>query len=205
MLVLVKRLWQGLFGLWLICPGLQAAEENKIEYKPPVVGSGLFSDKLAMMDKEREEYAINIANYAGNQIVDAKGSPASLTQARRLLALSLHLSPRNRKAVVMNYQLEKGIVPQKVEGDYSAEVLARLLLTRGQLLMKQPAEEDVLLGRCFVEVAAEMDPRNEDAVYASELLRLDNKKISWDMLTDVKVKPLVLPAPDTANKEESRP
>jgi hypothetical protein len=50
-----------------------------------------------------------------------------------------------------------------------------------------------------------MDPRNEDAVYASELLRLDNKKISWDMLTDVKVKPLVLPVPDAANKEEARP
>jgi len=205
MLVLVKRVWQGMFGLWLICPVLLAAEEKKIDYKPPVVGLGLFSDKLTMMDKEREEYAINLATYAGNQIVDGKGSPASLTQARRLLALSLHLSPRNRKAVVMNYQLEKGILPQKVEGDYSAEVLARLLLTRGQLLMKQTAEEDVLLGRCFIEVAAEMDPRNEDAVYASELLRLDNKKISWDMLTDVKVKPLVLPVPDAANKEEARP
>lgn len=205
MLVLVKRAWQGMIGLLLICPVLQAAEEKKIDYKPPVVGSGLFSDKLAMMDKEREEYAINLATYAGNQIVDAKGSPASLAQARRLIALSLHLSPRNRKAVVMNYQLEKGILPQKVEGDYSAEVLARLLLTRGQLLMKQPAEEDVLLGRCFVEVAAEMDPRNEDAVYAAELLRLDNKKISWDMLTDVKVKPLTLPGSDTEQKQESRP
>jgi hypothetical protein len=196
---------QGMFGLWLICPVIRGAEEKKIEYKPPVVGSGLFSDKLAMMDKEREEYAINIATYAGNQIADAKGSPASLMQARRLLALSLHLSPRNRKAVVMNYQLEKGILPHKVEGDYSAEVLARLLLTRGQLLIKQTAEEDVLLGRCFIEVAAEMDPRNEDAVYASELLRLDNQKISWDSLTDVIVKPLVLPATDATHKKEARP
>jgi hypothetical protein len=62
-----------------------------------------------------------------------------------------------------------------------------LLLTRGQLLLKQANEQDQLLGRCFVEVAAEMDPRNEDAVYASELLRLDNKKISWQLLTDVQV------------------
>ncbi|MFY7817818.1 MAG: hypothetical protein ACOVRB_05570 [Akkermansiaceae bacterium] len=179
-------MWQGIIGLLLLCAGLSAADEKRIEYHPPVVGAGLFSDKLGMMDKEREEYAINLATYAGNQIAEAKGSPSSLAQARRLLALSLHLAPRNRKAVVMNYQLERGILPHKIEGDYSAEVLARLLLTRGQLLMKQSSEEDVLLGRCFVEVAAEMDARNEDAVYAAELLRLDNNKVAWDKLTDVK-------------------
>jgi hypothetical protein len=197
-------MWQGMIGLMLCSLSVQAAEEKKFEYKPPVVGAGLFSDRLSMMDKEREEYAINLANYAGNQVVEGKGSPPSLAQARRLLALSLHLSPRNRKAVVMNYQLEKGILPQKVEGDYSSEVLARLLLTRGQLLMKQTAEEDVLLGRCFVEVAAEMDARNEDAVYASELLRLDNKKVAWDLLTDVKVKPVQL-SPDAQGKNDSQP
>lgn len=186
MLTPVKCVWQGMIGLLLFCSGWSSADEKKMEYKPPVVGAGLFSDKLGMMDKEREEYAINLATYAGNQIAETKGSSASLAQARRLLALSLHLAPRNRKAVVMNYQLERGILPQKIEGDYSAEVLARLLLTRGQLLMKQSSEEDVLLGRCFVEVAAEMDARNEDAVYAAELLRLDNNKVAWDQLTDVK-------------------
>lgn len=200
----MKRLWQGMIGLLICSLGLQAAEEQKFQYKPPVVGSGIFSDKLTMMDKEREEYAINLATYAGNQIVDGKASPASLAQARRLLALSLHLAPRNRKAVVMNYQLEKGIIPQKVEGDYSAEVLARLLLTRGQLLMKQSAEEDVMLGRCFVEVAAEMDPRNEDAIYTSEILRIDNKKVTWEKLTDVKIVPLQLPSRESNNKD-SRP
>jgi len=192
-----------MIGLLLFCSGVQAAEEKKIEYKPPVVGAGLFTDKLGMMDKEREEYAVNLATYAGNQIAEAKGSPASLAQARRLLALSLHLSPRNRKAVVMNYQLERGILPQKVEGDYSAEVLARLLLTRGQLLVKQNAEEDVLLGRCFIEVAAEMDARNEDAVYAAEMLRLDQKKVSWESLTDVPVRPLAMPA--STQPSDSRP
>lgn len=193
-----------MIGILLCCLGLQAAEEKKFQYKPPVIGSGLFSDKLAMMDKEREEYAINIATYAGNKIVEGKASPEALAQARRLLALSLHLSPRNRKAVVMNFQLEKGIMPQKVEGDYSAEVLARLLLTRGQLLIKQSTEDDVLLGRCFIEIAAEMDPRNDDAVYACELLRIDNKKVAWDTLTDVKVVPLQLPQRES-NKNDSRP
>ena len=195
------RMWQVVIGAIFFCP-LVMAEEMKIDYKAPVVGAGIFTDKLGMMDKEREEYAINIANYAGNKIVEAKASPESLAQARRLLALSLHLSSRNRKAVVMNYQLEKGILPQKVEGDYSSEVLARLLLTRGQLLIKQPAEEDVLLGRCFIEVAAEMDAHNDDAVYASELLRMDNKKINWSMFTDFKLQKEEIPLPDQGRKDQ---
>ena len=195
------RMWQVVIGAIFFCP-LVMAEEKKIDYKAPVVGAGIFTDKLGMMDKEREEYAINIANYAGNKIVEAKASPESLAQARRLLALSLHLSSRNRKAVVMNYQLEKGILPQKVEGDYSSEVLARLLLTRGQLLIKQPAEEDVLLGRCFIEVAAEMDAHNDDAVYASELLRMDNKKINWSMFTDFKVQKEEIPSPGEGGTDQ---
>lgn len=190
MLGRMMRVWQVVIGFifcGLGCSLAAEADGAKFAYKAPVVGPGLFSDELGMMDKEREEYALNIANYVGNRIAESKGTAESLAQGRRLIALSLHLSPRNRKAVVMNFQLEKGILPQIVDGDYSAEVLARLLLTRGQLLLKQANEQDQLLGRCFVEVAAEMDPRNEDAVYASELLRLDNKKISWQLLTDVNI------------------
>ena len=80
--------------------------------------------------------------------------------------------------------------------------LARLLLTRGQLLIKQPAEEDVLLGRCFIEVAAEMDAHNDDAVYASELLRMDNKKINWSMFTDFKLQKEEIPLPDQGRKDQ---
>jgi hypothetical protein len=182
----MMRVWQAMMWSFFLSLMVQAEEKKTFEFKSPVVGSGVFTDKLGMLDKEREEYAINLANYAGNQIAIAKGSAESLSQARRLLALSLHLSSRNRKAVVMCYQLQRGILPEKIEGDYSSEVLARLLLTRGQLLDKQGQEEDVLLGHCFIEIAAEMDPKNEDAVYASEILRMDRKKVSWDFLTDVK-------------------
>lgn len=188
------RMWQAIFSSVLIlCIGASiAAEEEKkaaFEYKPPIVGPGIFSDKLGMLDKEREEYAHNLATYAGQRISETKASKEALAQARRVIALSMHLSPRNRKAVVMNYQLQRGLLPAMEEGDYSAEVLATLLLTRGQLLLKSQEKEDHLLGRCFIEVAADMDAKNEDAVYASEMLRMDNRKVDWSELTDVKVTP----------------
>jgi len=171
-------------GMALSC----LAEENKKPFlwNEPRVGAGAFSDALGMLDREREEYATNLAVHAINEVAKAKASVASLEKARRLLALSLHLSPRNRRALVANYQLNQGMVPEPVSSDYSDEVLARLLFTRSQLLRQQGGGEDQELARIFVELAAELDPKNEDAVYASELQRLDHGRVDWKLLTDVK-------------------
>ena len=41
-----------------------------------------------------------------------------------------------------------------------------------------------LLGRCFIEMAAHIDPRNEDAVFEYESLRIDSGELDWRLLTD---------------------
>lgn len=163
-----------------------AAEKTPFVWMEPRIGAGAFSDDLGMLDREREEYANNLAIHAVNKVAAAEASAASLEVARRYLALSLHLAPRNRRALVANYQLSRGIVPEPIDSDYSAEVLARLLFTRAQVLKQQGGAENTMLARYFVELAAELDPRNEDAVYASELQRLDHGRPDWKMLTDVK-------------------
>jgi hypothetical protein len=180
----VIRLWQVV--LLMLTLGLGAEEPEKLfAWKSPETGVGLFSDDLGMLDREREEYATNLAVYATNGVAKAKASAASLDRARRLIALSLHLAPRNKRALVANYQLSRGVVPKIVPSEYGSEVLAQLLFTRGQILRQQGGDDNVLLSRIFTELAAEMDPKNEDAVYASELQRLDNARVDWSQLTDV--------------------
>jgi hypothetical protein len=144
----------------------------------------IFGRDLGLLDTEREEYATNLATLANNGIAAAKASPASLADARRLLALALNLSPRNKRAVVLNFQLSKGVMPETVEAAYSPQVLARLILTRGQILEKQGGTDNQLLARYFIQLAAELDPKNEDAVYASELQRLDHGSVDWSSVTD---------------------
>lgn len=181
----VIRLWQVV--LLMLALGASAKEEKKaFVWKAPKTGAGLFSDDLGMLDREREEYATNLAVHASNGVANSKASAASLEEARRLIALSLHLAPRNKRALVAKYQLERGVMPEVVESEYSPEVLARLLFTRGQILRQQGGEENLLLSRVFTELAAEMDSKNEDAVYASELQRLDHGRVEWLELTDVK-------------------
>ncbi len=166
---------------------LFAAEQNAATgfvWEAPKVGGSVFSHELGMLDAEREEYATNLATVAANRIALAKASPASLAEGRKMLALALQLSPRNRRAVVANFQLSKGVLPEVMESNYSAPVFARLILTRGQLLEKQGGEENQKLARFFIQLSAEMDPKNEDAVYASEIQRLDRGPVDWAEITE---------------------
>ncbi|MEM9081773.1 MAG: hypothetical protein AAGC74_13900 [Verrucomicrobiota bacterium] len=140
--------------------------------------------ELSMMDQERNEYATSLVRIALAGVHEGKASEASLERARKLMALALHLSPRNREGLVANYQLKRGLLPEKKEADYSEAVFAKLLMTRAKLLKESEGENDRLLGRCFVELAAELDPRNEDAIYLSETQRLDEGPVDWSQLTD---------------------
>jgi hypothetical protein len=181
----MMRRWQ---AVAVFCGSLQwlaAGEEGKtFEWQGPKVVASIFSSDLGMLDSERDEYATNLAVHASNQVASHKASPGSLTVARRILALALQLSPRNKRAVVLNFQLSKGALPEHREASYSVPVLARLILTRGQLLFKQAGDENQKLARYLIQVAAEMDPENEDAVYASEIQRLDHGPVDWSAITD---------------------
>ncbi len=163
---------------------LCVAQEPEFAWEPLQIKASVFSRDLVMLDSERDEYATNLAVYAANTISIDGASMASVKKARRILALALHLSPRNKHAVVTQFQLAKGIVPEKTDGDYSPQVLARLLLTRGQLLLQQEEGENWMLARYLIQLAAEIDPRNEDAVYASEMIRLDTGAPDWTPITD---------------------
>lgn len=167
-------------GAALVC-GAEAAKS--FTWEPLKVGKTLFTPALGMLDSEREEYATNLATLAVNQIAAAKASPQSLADARRMLALALQLSPRNKRAVVANFQLSKGVLPEATESNYSPQVFARLLLTRGQLLEKQMGDENKRLAAMFINLAAGLDPKNEDAVYASEVHRLDQGPVDWADVT----------------------
>lgn len=181
----MKGIWQAATFLFLGMASAIAGEAPKaFSWDPPKITQSMFTPELGMLDSEREEYATNLAQLAASRVRSEKAAPASLTEARRMLALALHLSPRNKKALVTSFQLGKGIVPEAVDGTYSPQAFARLLFSRGSLLEKQGGAENTKLARMFIQLAATMDPRNEDAVYASEVHRLDHGAIDWTAVTD---------------------
>ena len=77
----------------------------------------------------------------------------------------------------------------RLEERQRGQAFARLLFTRGQLLEKQGGDENGRLARLFIQLAATIDPRNEDAVYASEVHRLDHGPVDWAAVTDCAKEP----------------
>ena len=154
------------------------------QWEPPKIRVSLFSNELGLLESEREDYATNLAIIASNHVAETTAAPAAVMAARRMIGLALQLSPRNKKAVVANFQLAKGFLPERTEGNYTPQTFARLLLTRGQLLEKQEGGENKKVARYFTQLAAELDPKNEDAVYASEVQRLDHGPLNWGIITD---------------------
>jgi hypothetical protein len=181
-------IWQAVTIFFMGVLSLPAAEAPKLfVWNPPKVAHSLFTRELGLLDSERDEYATNLSSLAVNQVVAAKASAESLADARRMIALALHLSPRNKRAIVANFQLGKGLLPEVSEGNYSPQVFARLLLTRGQLLAKQEGAENERLARLFLNLASGLDPKNEEVVYASEMDRLDHGPLDWAAVTDTPV------------------
>jgi len=192
-------LWQASAFFTLAAVVCAAEPAGSFDWEPLKIRTSVFSRDVGMLDSERDEYATNLANYAARRVIQAKASPASLADSRRMLALALHLSPRNRRAVVVNFQLGQGLLPDPGEGDFSPQVFARLIITRSQILERQGGFENAMLARVFTQLAAELDPRNEDAVYLSEVQRLDHGSVDWSVLTDPK------PAAVTADRDEEAP
>lgn len=155
------------------------AAQEQTDWKPVTAAKGGFANDLAMLDSERDEYATYLANHS----VVWKQAGGDTRTARRMISLALHLSPRNKRAVVVNYQLSRGITPENSAGtELGAPALARLLLMRGRLLEKQEGGVNAQVSRWFVALAAELDPKNEDAVYASEIRRIDGGEVDWKPL-----------------------
>ena len=165
--------------------GQSEKNPNSFIYQPPVVQKVIFDDSV-MLEQERHNYATNLATYAANLVSSKMASKESLASARRNLALAFHLERRNKQAVVVNFQLREGVMPEVKKGDYNPRTFARLLMTRAKLLLKSndDNESERLLARCFIELAAHIDPRNEDAVFEYENQRIDSGELDWRILTD---------------------
>jgi len=168
---------------FLLCFAVNGQEERTFEFKPPYVRESIFKE-AGMNEREKETYATNLAIFTANEVVRKKANKDSLGFARKALALALHLSPRNKRAVVLKFQLEKGVMPATQQTKYSQKTLATLFVTRAEVLYQQKGEVNRLLARCFIDLAVTIDPRNEDAVYAYEMQKIDLGELAWGPITD---------------------
>ena len=183
---LLKTIFLAAFAIGFITIS-DVAQGNDVKlagkYRVVEVGESKFKRGLEMVGREQDEYARHLTNFALGQIQAQKGAQKSLDLARRYIGLALHLSPKNRESVIANVQLSKGIMPKIKKKAFNKMTLATLLYVRGDTLRKQDGEANQLLAQAFVTLAAELNPMNEDAIYASAVLQQDYGKLDWNQFT----------------------
>lgn len=156
---------------------------KSMDWEPLKVGQSHFPRNLGMLDAERDDYAGNLAGVAVTQLLEKKASDEAIALARQMIGLALHLSPRNRKALVVNIQLGRGAALRAPEADYGPQSMARLLMKRAEMLKKQKGDANIELAGYMLDLAVSLNPDNEDAIFMSELHRLDHGDVDWSPLT----------------------
>lgn len=195
-LTIVTIIWQ-VIAVMALTAGLALAQASEGEGHPPSVrerlksmdweplkvGQSHFPRNLGMLDAERDDYAGNLAGVAVTQLLEKKASDEAIALARQMIGLALHLSPRNRKALVVNIQLGRGAALRAPEADYGPQSMARLLMKRAEMLKKQKGDANIELAGYMLDLAVSLNPDNEDAIFMSELHRLDHGDVDWSPLT----------------------
>lgn len=137
-----------------------------------------------------DELAAHVSARLGARVI--AGDAGAVDQARRMVALAFALDPRNRRVVVVDHQLARGLPPRQRDPAYATDVFVQLLVERARRLEKATAGEagpsggagmNIALSGLFLALAVELDPRNEDAVYAWEIHRLDHGEPDWRLVT----------------------
>lgn len=153
-----------------------AAQPGYIE---PVITEPLFAGEgVELLEVDRDKLASSIAAFVVNQIKPSDNA-RKLENARRFIGLALHLNPRNRTAVVANYQFKRGVVPKKIEAEYSPATLAEILQARAATLVRRGGDLNLLLAGYMLAAAVEIDLTNEAAVYELEMYRKDIAEVDW--------------------------
>ena len=163
------RLLTFLIVLAMAGKGLAApAAFQKLEIENPQ-----FTHKdVGIFELELEKAANFLALYVYKNFAQAikAGDDAGRVQARRYLSLALHMDPQNVTARRINEMLTEGNaeeietpLPQKPK-DF-VEFLGRLI----EQLKARPESPAKKLAGYLSLVAADLDPTNEDIVYAAEL------------------------------------
>jgi hypothetical protein len=181
-LILDRRVAKFLAGACLLAAASAPAQERskpppaedhakRAFVRPNVPVARFTHEKTALLEPECERIASFLARYAAEKLTDEvlEGSAPALARGRLLLAVSLHLQPLNAPAVHCGLRWLDGKRPTLPPPGEDVRVFSNFLLSAAKRQADKPSPARDALARTLVRLAADIDPENEDAVYASEL------------------------------------
>lgn len=166
----MMRLWVFIFScvaVWCSRGQVQETTFRKIEIEAPQ----FTAEKVGVLQLELEKMANLLALFAYHEYAGkiSQGDAQSRLQARRFLSLAMHMDPGNA-TVNRIHEMLVARRTDKIEGVVVEGAALALSASRlcNRLLMRSEPDAHRLAG-FLGQIAADLDPKNEDAVYAAEL------------------------------------
>jgi len=145
---------------------------GKTAFAKPKVPAALFThEKTALLAPECERIASFLARHAAAESTAGilRGERKAMNEGRLLLTVSLHLAPLNAAAVRCADAWSEGKAPVLPPPGENLRLFSSFLLSAAQRQGGEANSARDQLARVLIRLAADLDPENEDAIYASEL------------------------------------
>jgi hypothetical protein len=149
-------------------------------YSSPNLTEKVFDiSKLSLSTVERMQLADELAAFARNGHVT---DPQHMSLARKALAIALRLDPVNKKAMVADMQMSRGLEVTGIDTKHPGLAFSGFLMSNVAKL--KDGSDDVVLRGYLVSMASEIDARNEDAIYQAALMKRKKETVDWVRLLD---------------------
>jgi hypothetical protein len=177
-----------ILALWITLMVVGAASAQERTYRKLEIENAQFTqDHVGVLQLELEKVANYLAVYSYRTFAKEirEGKAESRLRARRYISLALHMDTGNVTAKRINEMLANG-TEEELEGPLSQtpKVFVAALVRLIKRLQERTEPAAGRLGGFLALVAAELDPTNEDAIYAAELFEraLGDVTAAWKVL-----------------------
>jgi len=138
------------------------------------------SSKLTLSDDDKEKLATLLCAAAKTSAANLKsGKKTDASLPGKCVALAQDLSPQAKAVMVTNFQLGQGVVPNPPADALTVEKISEELYKQALSLATSGNDENKGLANYLFELAATLDPLNDDAVYQMTSSMQNGFKSAW--------------------------
>ncbi|MDR1304673.1 MAG: hypothetical protein LBK76_05560 [Verrucomicrobiales bacterium] len=169
-------------GMMLPPLTVTAQPAGQINYTPPTDQIRLVErDRLTLSETNREQLATLLVTAAKTVVAEQRRTGGVLDSQllAKCMALALDLAAEAKAVVVANFQFAKNVGAPPPDGAPTLPQIAAALTQLAESLSATRQEEDVKLGNYLFDLAAALDPLNEDAVFRMSTAATAGFKPAW--------------------------
>lgn len=163
---------------------IRQTDPVKLPFAPEKLQRTLFPNPdLSVTEEEKSQIADLMVEFVRYRLREDKGiSKLNGMALAKALGLALALDPKHKQSLILSFQLNRGTIPDLSKAPDSIQNQAAKVLIAVENLGNSKKPDDRKLSGFLLDTLAEIDPKNEDAVFKFVMLKQEGKAARWPSL-----------------------